>query len=107
MTMFACTTKKLEERDPSMDTESRDMFQKLYRYIQGVNMEGTVMKMTLPVFTFRHENNDGMVDKISMCFWMNQSNEVFMSQNKKLSLKLIILRLLQSQNQTAVLLFGK
>merc|ERR1719369_2310783 len=34
MTMFACTTKKLEERDPSMDTESRDMFQKLYSYIQ-------------------------------------------------------------------------
>ena len=83
MIMFACTSKELEKKDASMDMESRDMFQKLYRYIQGANMEGVVMKMTLPVFTFRHEKDDGLVDKVSMCFWMNQGNEVVMFQRSK------------------------
>ena len=62
-----------------MDSESGQMFQKLYSYIQGGNTEGAVTKMTIPVFTFKHTNNEGMVDKISMCFWMNQDKQVLLS----------------------------
>ena len=55
---------------------SGQMFQKLYGYIQGGNDEREVTKMTIPVFTFKHKNSAGMVDKISMCFWMNQETQV-------------------------------
>jgi len=74
-TMFACTTTEPEHGDPSMENKYREMFQKLYNYLQGDNMENMVMEMTVPVFTFRYANRDTSMDKISMCFWMNQHNK--------------------------------
>ena len=59
-----------------MERQSGDMFRKLFAYIQGDNEEGVVMKMTAPVFSFRHFNTDNMVDKVTMCFWINQTEQV-------------------------------
>ena len=89
-----------------MDRESGQMFQKLYSYIQGGNTEGAVTKMTIPVFTFRHTNNEGMVDKISMCFWMNQDNQVLLSY-QNFSCPFIHYRLQVIQNPLVEYFFGK
>ena len=52
------------------------MFQKLQDFKQGENSEGVVMKMTVPVFSFIHLNNEKKPDRLSMCFWMDQDNKV-------------------------------
>ena len=62
------------------------MFQKLYRFIQGDNVEEVVMKMTVPVFTFSHLNTENTVDKITMCFWINQINQVETEPKKFLTI---------------------
>ena len=89
-----------------MDSESGQMFEKLYSYIQGGNTEGAVTKMTIPVFTFKHTNKEGMVDKISMCFWMNQENKVLLSC-PIISSPLIYYRLQVIRNPLVECFFGK
>ena len=65
-----------ETEDQSREEESMNMFRRLYRFIQGDNREEVVMKMNVPVFTFRHPNTASMVDKMTMCFWLTQDNQV-------------------------------
>ena len=76
--MFACTTVDGEGHKRDLDEQFLTMFQKLYRFIQGNNAEEVLMKMTVPVFTFSHLNTENMVDKVTMCFCINQINQVEM-----------------------------
>ena len=76
-TLFACTTQEGEGNNTShLEIQSIDMFQKLYKYIQGENSDGVVINMTVPVFTFNHLNTENNPDKSALCLWMDQDNKV-------------------------------
>ena len=76
-TLFACAIAEGGSTNTSnMEIQFRHMFQKLYDYLQGQNSKGVTMKMTLPVFSFMHLNKENITDKIAMCFWMTQEDEV-------------------------------
>merc|ERR1719431_349471 len=75
-TEMVCTTTELEDGNPSNITSMLiPMFMKLNDYIQGGNSAGVVTKLNIPVFHFIHSNNQDMVDKITMCFWLNQGSQ--------------------------------
>ena len=75
--MFACTMKEGEGTDSSnLEIQFFAMFQKLYKYTQGKNSEGEVIKMTVPVFSFIHLNTENRPDKSAICLWMDQENKV-------------------------------
>ena len=77
---MVCTTTELEDGNPSNITSMLiPMFMKLNDYIQGGNNAGVVTKLNIPVFHFIHSNNQDMVDKITMCLWLNQGNQVFIA----------------------------
>ena len=75
---MVCTTTELKDGNLSNVTSMLiPMFMKLDDYIQGGNNAGVVSKLNIPVFHFIQSNNEGMMDKITMCFWLTQSNQVF------------------------------
>ena len=71
-----------ETEDQSREEESMNMFRRLHRFIQGDNREEVVMKMNVPVFTFRHPNTASMVAKMTMCFWLTQDNQVLIASHR-------------------------
>jgi len=54
---------------------SSQMFQKLFRYIVGVNSESKNIEMTAPVTNKIEEFDDGKSYKDEMCFWLGSEHD--------------------------------
>jgi len=54
---------------------SSQMFQKLFRYIVGVNSESKNIEMTAPVTNKIEELNGGSSYKDEMCFWLGSEHD--------------------------------
>jgi len=71
-TQFACAAAKTDGQE--MERGYRNLFRKLFEYIEGKNEAKKKIEMTTPVFMFTHMNEEKKPDKMSMCFWMPEKD---------------------------------